>query len=227
MLLQQGDLRVQLEAIGAALFYSLVALTAVMVQGFRTIQMRPAWWMPAWRESHRLASDQVLWVALALCAALAAVGDIATSRTFLATWLVLLYGSLTIGNRYLPAKIIETIYEGRGELALLLIDSELDIEIEGWRESQKKNGVESIDFRTNFAPADMAEIERLVRDRNVTTMLILNWPEDPVLNQLVEICERAGARLLIRGEQRRVTGRKVTWREEAGLQVYGIQRLTD
>jgi hypothetical protein len=58
-------------------------------------------------------------------------------------------------------------------------------------------------------------------------MLILNWPEDPVLNQLVEICERAGARLLIRGEQRRVTGRKVTWREEAGLQVYGIQRLTD
>src|SRR5688572_3179954 len=80
VLLHHGDARAQLEAIGAALVYSLVALTAVMLQGFRTIKTRAEWWAATWKESHKLASDQAWWVALALCAALVAVGDIATSR---------------------------------------------------------------------------------------------------------------------------------------------------
>src|SRR5688500_10817286 len=113
VLLEQSDSRAQLEMLGAALFYSLTALAAVVLQGFRTIYSRPHWWQANWAMSHKLSLNQVLWVALALCAALAAIGDINTSRIFLLSWLALLFLCLLLANRFLPGKIIEAVSDGR------------------------------------------------------------------------------------------------------------------
>lgn len=110
ILVGQASSRELLEGLGAALFYSLAALTAVMLQGFWTIKRRPRWWSPAWRQSLRLSTSQILWVGTALFLAVWAVGDRATSRLFLGSWLMLLYGCFVAANRYLPAKIIEMVH---------------------------------------------------------------------------------------------------------------------
>src|SRR5687768_3392236 len=140
ILLQRTDSQSQLEALGAALFYSCIALAAVIGHGFRTVHSRPDWWAPTWEESHKLSSHQVLWVALLLAAALLAVGDMATSRVFLTVWLLVLYGCLLMANRFLPQKIIEAVYEGRKERALLLMNAEAPDGLQKWRAYRDKIG---------------------------------------------------------------------------------------
>ena len=201
VLVQRTDSRSQLEAIGAALFYSCIALAAVIGHGFRTVHSRPDWWAPTWEESHKLSSHQVLWAALALAGALLAVGDMATSRVFLAVWLLVLYGCLLMANRFLPQKIIETVYEGRRERALMLMNGEAPAGLQKWRIYQEKIGVECIDYLPDFSEADLAAIERTVEERNVTQVMLMKWPEEEVESRLRGICDRLGARFVVFGEK--------------------------
>ncbi|HEX7860873.1 MAG TPA: acyl carrier protein [Verrucomicrobiae bacterium] len=200
VLVQQTDSRSQMEAIGAALFYSCIALAAVMLHGFRTVHSRPDWWAPTWEESHKLSSHQVLWVALALAGALLAVGDMATSRVFLAAWLLVLYGCLLMANRFLPQKIIETVYEGRREFALLLMNGEVTEGVKKWRTYQEKIGVGCIEYLPDFSEADLVAIARTVEERNVTRMVLMRAPEERILRELVKICDKVGAGLMVGGD---------------------------
>ena len=208
VLVQRTDSRSQLEAIGAALFYSCIALAAVMVPGFRTVHSRPDWWAPTWKESHKLSSHQVLWVALALAGALLAVGDMATSRVFLAGWLLVLYGCLLMANRFLPQKIIEAVYEGRREGTLLLMNGEAPDGLTKWRAYQEKIGVVCIDYLPDFSEVDLAAIERMVEEQNVTQVMVMKRPEEVVVSKLTEICDRVGARFMVFGEEKGHHGRR-------------------
>jgi hypothetical protein len=197
ILLDQRDSREQLEGLGAALFYSMVALTAVLLQGFWTIKARPEWWSPTWGKSGRLSASQLAWVAVALIAAMLAVGDRLTSRVFLASWLVLLYGCLLVANRYLPGKIIETVYQGRKERALLLMNGEVPEGLGEWRAYQEMIGVDCIEYLPDFSAADLAAIKRTVQEANVTQVMLMSRPKGEVASRLEEICQGAGAILWV------------------------------
>ena len=219
ILLQPGNARSTTENLGASLIYSLVGLVAVMLQGFRTIYTAPQWWSPSWRESHKLSLNQVTWVALTLCIAIVAMGDLTSSRAFLFLWLPLLYGCLLVANRFLPRKITETVYDGRQERTMLLGNMESASGLNGWRPFQERMDADIFDYVPDFSIAGIASLERVMRDRNVTRVILMEVPELKFnLNYILEICDRVGARLLLFSEASLLFRHKVAMSEEAGMQ---------
>ena len=224
ILLQPGNVRAPTENLGASLIYSLVGLVAVMLQGFRTIYTAPQWWNPSWRESHKLSLNQVLWVGLGLCVAIVAMGDLTSSRAFLFLWLPVLYGCLVMANRFLPRKITETVYDGRTERTMLLGNMESVSAITGWQQFKEKMDTDIFDYVPDFSISGMANLERVMRDRNVTRVLLLEVPELKFnLNYILEIGDRVGARVLLFSDESLLFRHKVAVSEEAGLQLIGLK----
>lgn len=224
ILLQPGGSRAHEEALGAALFYSVTALVAIIVQGFRTISAKTEWWRGSWRASHELSFNQVLWVAVSLSLALVAIGDITTSRTFLLTWLLLLYLCLLVANRWLPAKIVETVYEGRRERMIFLGNMESTKALAGWREYQQRIGTEFIHYLPDFSIADMANLERLMRERNVTQLILMELPEVKFnLHYIMDVCERVGARLMLVSDLEQIFRHKLTVADDGGLRFITLE----
>jgi FlaA1/EpsC-like NDP-sugar epimerase len=211
ILLQPGESRAQLEMLGAALVYSLTALAAVTLQGFYTIYSRPNWWRAPWAMSHKLSLNQVLWAGLALCVALAAIGDINTSRLFLLSWLALLYFCLLLANRYLPRKIVETISDGRTERTMLLGTFEAHPNLIHWRNHREASGSEVFEYIPDFSIQQLANLERLVEERNVTEIVLTETPHDPTyLRSLIELGDRLGTRCILLSEHAELFRHKVT-----------------
>lgn len=217
ILLVQGDSRAQLDMLGAALFYSLTVLAAIILQGFRTIYSRPNWWRANWSMSHKLSLSQTLWAALALCVALAAIGDINTSRIFLLSWLALLYCCLLLANRYLPGKIIETVFDGRAERTMLL--GELSPNLSPWRDYREQSGTEIFEYIPDFSIQELAILERVLNDRNVTEVIFVKLPnQSTYLRSVMEICDRVGARCTLLSDHEELLRHKGSLSTEAGLQ---------
>ncbi|MGZ8938442.1 MAG: sugar transferase [Limisphaerales bacterium] len=224
ILLQPRNMRATTENLGASLIYSLVGLVAVMLQGFRTIYTQPQWWSSSWSESHKLSLNQVTWVGLALCVAIVAMGDLTSSRAFLFLWLPILYVCLLLANRFLPRKITETVYDGRLERTMLLGNMESVNTVTGWRQFQERVDADMFDYVPDFSIAGMATLERVMRDRNVTQIILLEVPELKFnLNYILEISERVGARVLLFSEVGSLFRHKVAVSEEAGLQFIGLK----
>ena len=217
ILLVQGDSRAQLDMLGAALFYSLTALAAVVLQGFRTIYSRPNWWRANWAMSHKLSLNQTLWAALALCVALAAIGDINTSRIFLLSWLALLYCCLLLANRYLPGKIIEAVSDGRAERTMLV--GQLSPNLRRWRDYHEQSGSEIFECIPDFSIQELANLERVLNDRNVTEVVFVKDPEQSTyLRSVMEICDRVGVCCMVLSDHEEPFRHKVSISTEAGVQ---------
>lgn len=224
ILLQPGNARSPTENLGALLIYSLVGLVAVVLHGFRTIYTQPQWWSPSWRESHNLSVNQSVWVALALCVAIVAMGDLTSSRAFLFLWLPLLYLCLLFANRFLPRKVIETVYDGRRERTMLLGNIESTRAVAGWRAFHEGVDADIFDYLPDFSISGMANLERVMRDRNVTQVILLEVPELKFnLNYVMEISERVGARVLLFSDLNALFRHKVAVSAEAGLQFIGLK----
>ena len=217
ILLVQGDSRAQLDMLGAALFYSLTVLAAIILQGFRTIYSRRNWWRANWSISHKLSLNQTFWAALALCIALAAIGDINTSRIFLLSWLALLYCCLLLANRYLPGKIIETVSDGRAERTMLL--GELSPNLFPWRDYLEMSGSEIFEYIPDFSIQEIANLERVFNDRNVTEVVFVEVPKQSTyLRSVMEICDRVGVRCTLLSDHEELFRHKVSISTEGGLQ---------
>src|SRR5688572_6660327 len=224
LLVRPGDSQFQLDGLGAALFYSLTALAAVITQGFKTIYSHPQWWTPHWEYSHRLSLNQVIWVALTLCVAIVAIGDFTSSRLFLLSWLVALYVSLLLANRFLPRKIIEAVFEGRSERIVIMGQTKSVETLASWRQYQEESRAEIFEYIPDFSIADMANLERMMTDRHVTQLILMELPELKFnLHHVLEVCDRVGARALLWNNLAGVFRHKLEASDEHGLQVIGLK----
>ena len=61
--------------------------------------------------------------------------------------------------------------------------------------------MDCIEYLPDFSQADLAAIERTVEERNVTGVILMKAPEERILEELIGICDRAGARLMIGGDE--------------------------
>ena len=206
------------------LIHSFVALGAVLLQGARTIYSHPGWWAPTLKESHRLSLSQIFNVAVGISLLLVASGDRTLSRTFFFCWLPLLYLSLLMANRFLPAKITETVYHGWRERTVFLGNVESTEALAAWRRQQEAMGTDFLDYHPDFSIADLANLERLMRERNVTQLVLTEIPEIKYnLHYVIDICERLGVRLMVSNSFEQLFRHKVTFYEEAGLQFIGLR----
>ena len=224
ILLQPGDARVEVDDLGAALFYSLAGLAAVILQGFKTIYARPEWWTQSWKQCHRLSLNQVVWVGLTLCVAIVAIGDFSTSRLFLFSWILLLYGVLLLANRFLPPKIVETVFDGRRERIAVLGRVDSTETLESWRKYQEQMGAEFFDYIPDYSIAGMASLERLMTDRHVTQLILLELPELKFhLQHVLTVSERVGAKVMLLDQHEQTFRHKVELRDEGGLQFVSLK----
>jgi lipopolysaccharide/colanic/teichoic acid biosynthesis glycosyltransferase len=224
LLVRPGDSHFQLDSLGAALFYSLTALAAVVAQGFKTIYSHPQFWSPHWEQSHRLSLNQVIWVALTLCVAIVAIGDFTSSRLFLFSWLGVLYLSLLLTNRFLPRKIIEAVFEGRHERIVIMGQTQSIEPLASWREYQEKSGAEIFEYLPDFSIADMANLERMMTDRHVTQLILMELPELKFnLQHVLEVCDRVGAKALLWNNLADLFRHKLETSNEHGLQLIGLK----
>jgi lipopolysaccharide/colanic/teichoic acid biosynthesis glycosyltransferase len=168
--------------------------------------------------------NQVVWVALTVCVAIVAIGDFSTSRLFLLSWLVLLYALLLAANRFLPRKIVETVFEGRRERIAVLGNAESTETLASWRKYQEQIGTEFFDYIPDFSIAGMANLERLMTDRHVTQLILLELPEIKFnLQHVLTVSERVGAKVLLLDQHEQAFRHKVELHDEGGLQFVNLK----
>lgn len=206
------------------LVYSLIALGAVLLQGARSIYSNPRWWSPNLKESHNLSLNQVFNVAIGISLFLVATKDKSISRLFLFSWLPLLYGVLLAANRFLPMKIAGIVYRGRRERTIFLGDLEAARALGGWREYQETLGTEFLDLKPDFSITDLASLETLIRNQNVSQLILTEIPEVKYnLHYIIDTCERMGVRLMVFSNFEQLFRHKVSVTEDAGLQFVGLR----
>ena len=205
------------------LIYSFIAFAAILWQGLRSFYSHPRWWTPNFEESHHLSLNQVLSVAVVLALFLLATNDKSISRLFLIPWLSLLYFCLLVANRFLPAKIAETVFPGWRERTVFLGTLESTWALARWRKHQEAMGTEFLDYKPDFSISDLANLERILRERNVTQLILTEIPEVKYnLHYIIDICDRVGVQMMVFNNLEHLFRHKVALTEVAGLQFIGL-----
>ena len=76
---------------------------------------------------------------------------------------------------------------------MLLGNLEAVSAVTGWRQFQERLEADIFDYLPDFSIAGMANLERVMRDRNVTRVILLELPELKFhFNYVLEICDRVG-----------------------------------
>jgi exopolysaccharide biosynthesis polyprenyl glycosylphosphotransferase len=224
ILLHPGNPAHYFEFLDRYFVYSLVALGAILLHGARTLYSHPRWWTPNFKESHNLSLNQVFNVAIGISFFLVATKDKSISRIFLFSWLPLLYVALLAANRFLPHKIAETVFSGRRERTVLLGSPDAARSLAAGRDYQETQGTAFLEDKPDFSISDLAGLENLIREQNVTKLILTEIPEVKYnLQYVIEICERAGVRLMAFSNFDRLFRHKVTITEDAGLQFVALR----
>ncbi len=93
-----------------------------------------------------------------------------------------------------------------------------------WREYQETQGTEFLEYKPDFSISDLAGLDRLLREQNVTQLILTEIPEVKYnLQYVIDVCERAGVRLLVFSNVDQVFRHKVSITEDAGLQFVALR----
>jgi exopolysaccharide biosynthesis polyprenyl glycosylphosphotransferase len=221
---QRGNLGFYAQYFDSYLLYSLLAFAAVIFHGARSIYQNPRWGSSSLKDSHNISLSQVLNVLVTLSFFLVATKDKAISRAFLFIWLGSLYFVLLAANRFLPRKIVESVFKNRPERVIFVGPPNPPAALESWIEYQKSLGLTFVQLKPDFSIGALAHLEKLIQDNRVTRVVLTEIPEVKYnLHYVVDLCEQLGVRLLVLSNFEQLFRHKATLMEDGGLDFIGLR----
>ncbi len=184
---------------------------------------------------HRLAFRQTLASTATLVAYLIAMHDTFISRVFFFNFVPWLYVVLLFSHHWLPSFLSRGIFKNeRVEKTLLVGSAEKARELRGWLRRKADIGLRTIGRLSETAdgqPDDVLpvlgttdDIERVVRERGVTQVIMLEFPLFTELNyKIIQVCDQLGVRLLIVSDLEEKLRHPVTHFEDDGFRFIGLR----
>jgi len=184
---------------------------------------------------HRLSLRQTLASAGTLVLYLIATQDTFISRIFFFNFVPWLYVALLFSHHYLPSILARGMFKGeRVERTLLIGSAEKADQLRGWLRRKAEIGLRAIG-RLSDEPdeqsdstvpvlGDSDDIERIVRERGITQVILLEFPLFTEINRhIIRVCDQLGVRLLIVSDLEEKLRHPVTHFEDDGFRFIGLR----
>ena len=196
---------------GNYIVYSVLIAVGLGVEASLRYESANDWYRKkAWRK-HALALRQCVFAACPVLFYLAATKDPVISRTFLFSYLVVLYFILVLTSSSLPRLLSSALFGRRHLERTLLIGSIAKASrLMGWLELKADLGFETIgllsdDVNARYSSLPVlggtADVERIVKSHDVTQVILAEFPlSTEYLTLLTEKCEALGVRFLVRSD---------------------------
>ena len=184
---------------------------------------------------HRLSLRQTLASTGALVVYLIATKDSFISRVFFFNFVPWLYVVLLFSHHYLPSFLARGIFKGeRVERTLLIGSTEKAKQLRGWLRRKSDIGLRAIGLLSDEpitqtddgipVLGDSDDVERVVRERGVTQVILLEFPLFTEINRnIIRVCDHLGVRLLIVSDLEEKLRHPVTHFEDDGFRFIGLR----
>lgn len=192
--------------------------------------------------THQLSSRQVAHIMVVLLLYLVAAKDHAISRLFLFSFIPPLYGLLYFSNRYLPGLLAQIFFNGRRAQRTLLVGAPADLyPLTYWLQRKSMYGMQvlgvvlheeddSVQARQQIAALGwsvlgrFSELRSLIEEQRANLVLATSGSDFPALAQFNDLCENAGARLVLLRDLQREAGRPVQVFRDDGMHVITLRQ---
>jgi exopolysaccharide biosynthesis polyprenyl glycosylphosphotransferase len=185
--------------------YQLAALAGLAVASINSQRLNDEILRCDLSGSHSVALRNVLFVAGAILLVLVLFKDPQISRLFLFTYLPLLYIVFFYAHRRLPRFLMRTFFSERYQHRTLLVGPLGKArEMEDWCKQTAELGLDISNFMDNPANVHIAQsdnlplLEKTISQGRIQQLILLELPkEQKTLEQIAQLCNRLGTRLLV------------------------------
>lgn len=214
--------------------YNVVLLIG-LVLAYVTSRDRAWFTQRAFNVCHRQAIRQTAFSAGLLFFLLAGERDQVISRTFLFTFLPILYGLFVITHRLFPPILQKLSFGGiRVHRVLLAGYSQSTRQLHGWLRNKERFGYSiaglichdrSEGILNGFKVlGSLEDLDRVIVEQDITQVILAEFPLfNNFLVHYTEVCERRGVRLLVVCDFERKLHHPVTMFEDEGMRFIGLR----
>jgi exopolysaccharide biosynthesis polyprenyl glycosylphosphotransferase len=181
---------------------------------------------------HRLSLRQTVASVGLLVLYLIGTKDAFISRVFFFNFVPWLYVALLFSHYYLPSLLARGIFR-REEKTLLVGSGRKAIQLRDWLQRKAEIGLrtvglicdEKIDKTEDGMPVlgRSDEIEKIIREREITQVILLEFPLAEANQNVIRICDQLGIRLLILSDLEEKLRHSVTHFEDGGFRFIGLR----
>src|SRR5205085_1613155 len=181
---------------------------------------------------HRLSLRQTAASVGLLVLYLVAAKDAFISRLFLFHFVPWLYIALLFSHYYLPSLLARGIFR-REDKTILVGSSQRVAQLREWLERKAEIGLRTVGLISDDDQIDNPEVpllgrpdqlEQIIRDHGITQIILLEFPLFSEANQnVIQICDQLGIRLLILSDLEERLRHSVTHFEDGGFRFIGLR----
>src|ERR1700730_5920207 len=181
---------------------------------------------------HRLSLRQTAASVGLLVLCLVAAKDAFISRVFLFHFVPWLYIALLFSHYYLPSLLSWGIFR-REDKTLLIGSSQRATHLREWLQRKAEIGLRTVGLVSDDDKIDIAgvpllgqpqQLEQIIRDHDITQVILLEFPLFSEANQnVIQICDHLGIRLLILSDLEERLRHPVTHFEDGGFRFIGLR----
>jgi putative colanic acid biosynthesis UDP-glucose lipid carrier transferase len=181
---------------------------------------------------HRLSFRQTAASVGLLVLYLVAAKDAFISRLFLFNFVPWLYIALLFSHYYLPSILARGIFR-REDKTLLIGSSQRAAQLRDWLQRKAEIGFRTIGLISNDDKIEDVgvpllgrpdHLEQIIRDYEINQVILLEFPIVSEANQnVIQICDRLGIRLLILSDLEERLRHSVTHFEDGGFRFIGLR----
>jgi len=181
---------------------------------------------------HRLSLRQTAASIGLLVLYLVAAKDAFISRVFLFNFVPWLYIALLFSHYYLPSILTRGIFR-RDDKTALIGSSQRAAQLREWLQRKSEIGLRTVGLISDEDTIDNGgipllgrrdELERIVHDHGITQIILLEFPLFAEANQnVIQICDQLGIRLLILSDLEERLRHSVTHFEDGGFRFIGLR----
>src|SRR5437588_7527149 len=180
---------------------------------------------------HRLSLRQTAASVGLLVLYLVAAKDAFISRVFLFNFVPWLYIALLFSHYYLPGILAWGIFR-REDKTLLVGSSQRVAQLREWLERKAEIGLRTVGLISDDDKIDNPgvpllgrpdQLENVIRDHGITQVILLEFPLSESNQNVIQICDQLGIRLLILSDLEERLRHSVTHFEDGGFRFIGLR----
>ena len=180
---------------------------------------------------HRLSLRQTAASVGLLVLYLVAAKDAFISRVFLFNFVPWLYIALLFSHYYLPSLLSWGIFR-REDKTLLIGSGQRAAQLREWLQRKSEIGLRTVGLVSDDDKIDNVgvpllgrtqELEPIIRDHGITQVILLEFPLSEANQNVIQICDQLGIRLLILSDLEERLRHPVTHFEDGGFRFIGLR----
>ena len=217
------------------LIYSVLMLLGILMEAIHRYNYDTEWFQKDLLQKHRIALRQTAFAAAPVVFFLVAAKDQGISRTFLFSFLPVLYLVLLLSSWKLPQVVANLIFDHASKDKTLLIgSSKKTLDLSDWLARKVPLGLEAVgvlcDEKLQMVGAfpvlgRVEDLERVIRREKITQVILVELPTFSIfLSKLTRQCELLGVRLLVMSDLEEKFRHQVVYMENDGRHFFGLRQ---